>query len=293
MVSLAYTENLLMRFGMSESKSTKTPLDANETLTKATESDECMDRQLYQFAIGSLLYLSVGTRPDITFAVSLMAKFCANPLKHHWTGVKRIMCYLRGTTHHGISYSKQGAKERVGYSDADWGGDTDDRKSTSGYVLSGGPVSWRSKKQSSVALSTAEAEYVAHSGAAQESIWLRQLLTELGNPPLGQTTIFEDNQSAIAMSGNPQFHGRAKHIDIKCHFVREQVNSGTVKLAYCPTADMVVDMLTKALGSTQFRGGRNNYVDLGVQIVDPWDLILYNIWTGGIFFFLGGGIFFL
>ena len=112
------------------------------------------------------------------------------------------------------------------YSDADWAGDTSDRKSTSGYifVLSGGPVSWSSKKKKCVALSTAEAEYVALSEAAQECLWLRQLELELECPPEDPTLIFEDDQSAIAMAKNPQFHGRAKHIDIRHYFVREQYN---------------------------------------------------------------------
>ena len=143
----------------------------------------------------------------------------------------------------------------VGYSDADWGGDLDDRKSTSGYVfqISGGPVSWRSKKQTCVALSTAEAEYVALASATQEALWMRRLSAELsGGPPEGAVTIFEDNQSAISMTKNPQFHGHSKHISIKYHFVRDQVSDKTIKVEHCPTAEMIADMLTKALHKDQF-----------------------------------------
>ena len=120
-----------------------------------------------------------------------------------------------------------------------------DRKSTSRYLflIAGGPVSWRSKKQDSVALSTAEAEYVALSSAAQKCVWTRRLNCDLRNPPKGPTVILEDNQSSIVMAKNPQFHGRAKHIDIKCHFIREQVSNGTIDLKYCPKQDMVADML--------------------------------------------------
>lgn len=250
----AYVESILKKFGMDNSKPVGTPIDPNTKLTKATDDEQSIDQQLYQSAIGSLLYLSGGTRPDITFSVSNLAKFSAKPSKHHWAAIKRVMRYLKGTINFGILYSKQEPKDFVAYSDADWAGDHDDRKSTSGYLfqMSGGAVSWRSKKQSSVALSTAEAEYIALASTAQEAVWLKQLTTELGSGSTEATTIFEDNQAAISMSKNPQYHGRAKHISIKYHFIREQVNDGTVTLKYCPTQDMVADMLTKGLHRDQF-----------------------------------------
>ncbi len=135
----------------------------------------------------------------------------------------------------------------MAYSDADWAGDSEDRKSTSGYLfqIAGGPVSWRSKKQDTVALSTAEAEYVALSSATQECVWMRRLNSELGNPPEGPSTILEDNQSSIAMAKNPQYHGGVKHIDFKHPFVKEQVSNGTIELKYCLTYEMVLDMLTR------------------------------------------------
>ena len=138
----------------------------------------------------------------------------------------------------------------VCYSDADWAGNKDDRKSTSGYLfrIAGGPVSWQIKKPDTVALSTVEAEYLALSSAAQETMWLRRLNSDLGNVREGPTIINEDKQSAISMSRNPQFHGRAKHIDI-----REQVSNGVVVLKYCPTQDMLADMLTKGLPQQCFR----------------------------------------
>jgi len=120
------------------------------------------------------------------------------------------------------------------------------------FQISGAVISWRSKKQTCVALSTAEAEYMALASAAQEAIWMRQLLTDLRNPPREPTRIFEDNQSAICLAKNPQFHGRAKHIGIRYHFIREQVEKGTVELQYCPTEEMVADMLTKGLSRERF-----------------------------------------
>ena len=216
----AYTENLLQKFEMDQAKPVGTPVDSMK-LVKAAEDDKQIDQQLYQSAIGSLMYLSVGTRSDITFAVNNVAKFSERPTNQHWTAVKRIMRYLRGTVNFGLLYGKQGSSTTVGFSDANWAGDLDDRKSTSGYLfqIGGCAVSWRSKKQTCVALSTAEAEYMALASAAQEAVWMRQLTTELGNGQKGATTIFEDNQSAIRMAKNPQFHGRSKHIGIKYHYI--------------------------------------------------------------------------
>lgn len=249
----AYTKNLLKRLGMQDSKPIHTPVEVNTKLQLATNQAEPVNQTEYQSAIGGLMYLAVSTRPDIAFAVNNLARFNSNPQKEHWTAVKRILRYLKGTTNIGILYKQDESEKCVGYSDADWAGDTSDRKSTSGYIfmLSGGPVSWSSKKQKCVALSTAEAEYVALSAAAQECLWLRQLEVELGCPPEGPTLIFEDNQSTIAMAKNPQFHGRAKHIDIRHHFVREQVANGTIKLDYCSTKDMIADIMTKGLTREQ------------------------------------------
>ena len=198
--------------------------------------------------------LSVGTRPDITYAVSNLARFSAMPTKQHWIALKRVMCYLKGTIDFGIQHCKNGSKECIGYSDADWAGDLDNWRSTSGYLfqISGSAVTWKSKKQSCVALSTAEAEYMVLANAAQEAIWMRQLTTQLGNTPTKATTIYEDNQAAISMTKNPQFHGRSKHSEIKYHFIHDLVTEGTVKLEYCPTKEMTADMQMKGLNHEQF-----------------------------------------
>ncbi len=201
------------------------------------------------------MYLSVSTRPDISFAVSSLARFSSKPTTEHWTALKRLLRYLKGTLTQGILYTKDGSSSILGYTDSDWAGDVNDRKSTSGYMflLSGGPISWRSQKQKCVALSTAEAEYIAMANAAQESVWLRQLMAELINSSdETPTLLYEDNQSAIAMSKKNQFHGRAKHIDIKHHFIREQVSNGTIMLEYCSTFDMLADILTKGLAREIF-----------------------------------------
>ena len=200
-----------------------------------------------------LEYLSMRTRPDITFAVSLAARFSSKPMSQHLIAIKRIFRYLKGTIHYGLLFKRTGSKEIIGYADADWGGDTTDSKSTTGYLfqIGGTAITWQSKKQSCVALSSAEAEYVALAAAAQEAIWLKQLnedLTGKGEPVM----LYEDNQSAIAIAKNPQFHGRVKHINIKYHFIREQVYDNNIKLKYCQTSDMIADMLTKGLGKIKF-----------------------------------------
>ena len=205
----AYTENLLKKFNMQNSKPTSTPVDVNTKFEPATDQDKPVKQSEYQSAVGSLMYLAVSTRPDITYAVNTLARFVSNPQEKHWTALKRVLRYLRGTSQHGILYKQGSSEECYGYSDADWAGDISDRKSTSGYVfmLSEGAISWRSSKQKCVALSTAEAEYVALSSAAQESIWLKQLGEELRNSSHeGPIMIYEDNQASIAMTKNPQFH---------------------------------------------------------------------------------------
>ena len=249
----AYTTSLLQTFGMQDCKPVSTPVNVGSKLTKATDDDDSVDQQKYQSAIGSLMYLSVSTRPDISYTVSCLARFSAKPTREHWTALKRLLRYLKGTLKHGILYTKDGSDTCTGYTDADWAGDVDSRRSTSGYIfsLSGGAISWRSQKQKCVALSTTEAEYVAMASAAQESVWLRQLIAELTNSSTTEapTLLYEDNQSAIAMTKNPQYHGRAKHIDIRHHFIRQQVAQG---IEYCPTVEMTADILTKGLSQERF-----------------------------------------
>ena len=177
-----YTLELLVRFRMDESKPAETAVDTNSKLIKAEDQEGLCNKELYQSAIGSLLYLSTRTRPDISYAVVNTARFCAQPSNTHWSAVKHIMRYLKGTLNLGLMFKSNNEGELVGFSDADWAGDLNDRKSTSGYVflVSGSSVSWRSKKQSCVALSTAEAEYMLLASAAHEGyIWPPILSQEL------------------------------------------------------------------------------------------------------------------
>ncbi len=247
-----YTHKVLEKFQMDNAKPVSTPADPGEKLTKDDDS-EPFSTELYQSAVGCLLFLSTWTRPDIAYAVGNVARFCSKPTKRHWVAVKRIMRYLCGTVNYGLCYDRGNQDECTGYSDADWGGDIDTRKSTSGYVykLAGAAISWKSKKQASVAISTAEAEYMALASATQEGVWLQKILEDFGEPTV-PIVIHEDNQAAIAMTKNPQYHGRAKHVSIKYHFVRDLVEQNKVKMVYCPSEDMIADILTKGLNKDKF-----------------------------------------
>lgn len=251
-----YIGNILDKFGFGNCKPVSTPCDVSSGLVKTYDDRDLFDVNKYQSAVGSLLFLSTRTRPDVTFAVCNVAKYCSKPYMQHWLAVKRIFRYLRGTTNYGIMYSKSAGGECLGYSDSDWAGDKTDRKSTSGYCFKlgkdNGIISWRTNKQSCVALSTAEAEYVALANTAQESVWLRHLLSDLNVSTRKPLTIFEDNQSAICLANNPRDHSRMKHIDIKFHFVRELINNNEINVLYCSTNDMLADIMTKPLPAEKF-----------------------------------------
>ncbi|TFY50793.1 hypothetical protein EVG20_g11324 [Dentipellis fragilis] len=207
----------------------------------------------YREAVGALMYASLATRPDISFAVSTLSRFSTNPGPVHWDAVKRVFRYLKGTRELWLTY---GDAERVlsGYADAD-GNAAEDRHAISGYafMVNGGAVSWSSKRQEIIALSTTEAEYVAATHAAKEALWLRSLIAEIFEPIAGATTLFGDNQSAIALTQDHQYHARTKHIDIRYHFIRWIVENGSLRLIYCPTDEMVADTLTKALPSAKVK----------------------------------------
>ena len=256
-----YANNLLKKFGFENCKPVSTPVDISleSTLVKATDDSDIFDKEKYQSAVGSLLYLSTKTRPDINYAVCNVAKYCSNPTTRHWCAVKRIFRYIKGTCDMGILYDSHNSSECIGYSDADWAGDKSDRKSTSGYcfIMNNGLVSWRTNKQSCVALSTAEAEYVALAGAAQEAIWLKHLLSDMNFDIGSPLLIKEDNQSAICLAQNPKDHPKSKHIDIKYHFIRELVINNEIKIEYCPTNDMLADIFTKGLTADKFVKLRN------------------------------------
>jgi hypothetical protein len=213
------------------------------------------DCSLYQQIVGSLIHLVIGTRPDLALAVGLVSRYNARPSKAHLLAAQRILHYVRKTSGMQLKFGGRPAGEDIlqGYSDADWGSDHDERRSTTGYLfqLFGGTISWSSKRQPTVALSSTEAEYMAATFATQEAMWLRSFLEQLGFKQ-DTTVIYEDNQSCIALTNNPVAHARSKHIDIRYHFVRERKADGSINLVYIPTGDMVADTLTKPLPKPQF-----------------------------------------
>jgi hypothetical protein len=254
----AYIDSILRRYNLDELKPLSTPMDPATRLTSeqapaTAEEHAIMRDKPYREAVGALNWAALATRPDIAFAVATVARFAANPGPAHWDAVKRIYRYLAGTRDLWLTY---GETRRVleGYADAD-GSMTEDRRAISGYafLIDGGAVSWSSKRQEIVSLSTTESEYVAATHGMKEGLWLRSLLSEVFEPIKPPTTLFSDNQSAIALARDHQYHSRTKHIDVRYHFIRWVIEQGSLRLVYCPTDDMVADTLTKALPSPKVK----------------------------------------
>lgn len=258
-----YIEKVIKQFNMENSTvvptpATEQPLTENDSPT-TDEARQQMKNIPYRSLVGALMYASVSTRPDIAYAVNSISRFMENPGQAHWQAGKRIIRYLNGTSKVGLKYDgggKQDSMKLTVYADADWAGDIDSRKSTSGMVikLNNCVISWLSKKQQTVALSTAEAEYMAISAAVQEVKWIKQLLNELkvnlGTEPI---TLYTDNKAAIAIGENDVQHNRTKHIDIRHHFIRDEVKNKFIKLLWIETKDQLADINTKALSTTIFR----------------------------------------
>jgi len=251
-----YISEMLSRFRMENCHAVGTPMDVNARLTREMEPTTDAERREmssvpYRSAVGSLMYAMVGTRPDIAAAVGALSRFMQNPGHAHWIAVKRVLRYLKGTLDWALHLGGDpaGGVRLHGYCDSDWAGDVDDRRSTTGFYFSlgSGSITWSSKRQATVALSSTEAEYVAASTAARELIWLRCLLAEVGLIQTVPTVILGDNQGCIALTKNPVLHARSKHIEIHHHFIREQVAKGNAVLEYCNTGQMWADVLTKAV----------------------------------------------
>ena len=237
-----YLVKLLEKFEMSNCKPRTTPSECDgENLT---------DPRRYRELIGSLIYAMTCTRPDICWIITTLSQYLSRPLKEHWIAAKHVLRYLKGTLDYELCYRKCDDDLRlIGYSDADWASSTHDRRSISGYCFSlaktGPLISWKSKKQRTVALSSCEAEYMALAATVQEALYLAQLLDEIIEI-CSPVQIYEDNQGTIALSKDPVNRQRSKHIDIRYHFIRSTINAGKVIVNYCPTTDMIADIMTKA-----------------------------------------------
>ena len=261
-----YCKELIKRFGMENSKHLATPMNTSCYLGK-DESGQPIDPKQYRGMIGSLLYLSA-SRPDIMFSVCMCARFQSSPKFSHLLAVKRIIRYLLGTVSLGLWYPKNSLCNLVGYSDSDFAGSKTDRKSTSGtcQFIGSALVSWNSKKQNSVALSTAEAEYISAGSCCAQILCMKQQLSDYGIV-LDHIPIKCDNTSAINISKNPVLHSRTKHIEIRHHFIRDHVLKGDVVLEFVDTKNQLADIFTKPLSKDTFYNIRR---ELG--LIDVSDL---------------------
>ena len=262
-----YVEEVLTRFAPFVGRPASTPLPSDLTTPSLRSDPACtMSALEYQSGVGSLMYLMCATRPDLAFAVGSLSRGLANPTLLHKRHLCRALGYLSLTPALGLHYRPGAPLTLRGYADADWGGDVSDRKSVSGVVftLGGAPVSWSSKKQKCVALSSCEAEYIALSEAVKECLWFRRLCADFGLDVSGGTVIGQDNMSAIALAKGETGDSKTRHIDIRTHFVKDEVAKGSVRLEYVPTVMMPADLMTKSLNSVM-HATQCGFLNLGVN----------------------------
>jgi len=240
---------------MQDCRPRETPCEPKFEFTENAEN--MSEPRKYREAVGSLIYLSTCTRPDINFVISRLSQYFAKPTEEHWNTVKQVFRYLKGTAEQDLCFKKTGPLGLRVYSDADWASDVTDRRSTSGYCANlserSALISWKTRKQATVALSTCEAEYISLASAIQECMYLEQLLRGVDKYQYAPTKVYEDNQGTIALAKNPVNRQRCKHIDIKYHFIRETVSSKRVILEYCPTEQMIADVMTKPATKVKLR----------------------------------------
>jgi hypothetical protein len=259
-----YAKKVVERFGQQNAKPTYVPLPvgyqpkANEGTAKPEQ------RSYYQSIIGSLLYLVLRTRPDIVHAVIMMSQFMVNPSEDHINKSLHIVRYVNTNLNSKIGYDGKQEEGFIAYADADWASDHISRKSVTGYIikLAGGAVSWVSRKQKTVALSSTEAEYMCLSDTTRQIVWIESLFKEL-NFDISNVALCGDNQGAIFLASNPAQEHRSKHIDIRYHYIRECVEGKKVILHYVPTTEEIADIMTKCLSYDKFKKFRNQ---LGITI---------------------------
>jgi transposase InsO family protein len=252
-----YILDILSRYGHSDCNPVSTPMDpgcklSTEQAPSTPEDIEYMKNIPYIHAVGSLMYLAISTRPDIAYTVGVLARFNSNPGVAHWKAVKHVFRYLKGTLDYKLTYGPNFTNSGIAfsaYSDADHGGDKDSGKSTGAYVvkIGTGAISWSSKLQTMVTLSTTEAEYIAAVYAGQEILWLHNLFSEIGLEVKGSSKLHIDNQSAVSVAKNPEHHGRIKQLDLHFYWLRDEVENGKISVLHIPTSEMPADILTKPL----------------------------------------------
>jgi hypothetical protein len=261
----AYIDKVAHQFGINNGAPVSTPIETSPLPENSPEYSCPPDQRIiYQRIVGSLMYIMLGSRGDVAYAVSMASRYLANPGPQHMKLARRILRYLHGTK--GLRLTYKGRPQMLkGFTDADWGGCRDTRRSTAGYLfnIGSGAISWQSKRQSVVALSTCEAEFLGQTQATKEAVWLRRLLNELNmSQGIAATIICGDNQGAIALSSNPQYHSRTKHMEIQRKWQGEVQDLGTVELKYIPTTEQIADGFTKPLARERFEWFRRG---LGIE----------------------------
>uniref|UniRef100_A0A2N9HPA0 Integrase catalytic domain-containing protein n=1 Tax=Fagus sylvatica TaxID=28930 RepID=A0A2N9HPA0_FAGSY len=247
-----YATDLLAKFNMSTCKPCSTPFVSLSRIRK-DDGIPLSDPTPFRSMVGGLQYLTF-TRPDLSYAVNHICQFMHQPTDHHLVAAKRILRYVQGTLHHGLTF-RPGPLSLTAFTDSDWAGDPMDRRSTIGLIvfLGHNPITWQSKKQPTVARSSTEAEYRALANCAADLAWVRMVLKDLGIFLHAPPTIWCDNLSALALATNPVFHARTKHVEVDYHFIREKVTNRDLQLHHISTDDQLADILTKALPSPRFR----------------------------------------
>ena len=266
-----YAIKILEEAGLSECNASQVPMDLNIKLSRSPR-ERSIDEKLYRRSIGCLRYL-LHTRPDLAFSVGVLSRYMQEPKESHGAALKQVLRYLRGTIGYGLVFKHTNGQGLVGYSDSSHNVDEDDGKSTTGHVFyfDQCPITWCSTKQETVALSSCEAEFMAGTEAAKQAIWLQDLFAELTYKKCEKVTIRIDNKSAIALTKNPVFHGRSKHIHRRYHFIRECIENGQVEVEHVPGSEQRADILTKSLGRLKFREMR---MMIGVHDVREWEFKL-------------------
>jgi hypothetical protein len=249
----AYLQKVLQRFDLLNAKATATPLPEGYQPTPNTSHADPALRSEFQQVIGSLLYIMLGTRPDIAFAVTKLSQHAANPTEEHLSKALYICRYLLGSANYAMVLNGPSNGGLMAYADSDWASDPNTRKSTTGYMvkLAGAVFSWSSRAQKTIALSSTEAEYMSLSDTCRQLLWVKSLMSELGIE-LSPIPLFGDNQGAIFLASNPVQEKRIKHIDLRYHFIRDVVQNKQVELFFIEGANNPADLFTKNLGRIKF-----------------------------------------
>jgi len=246
---------------MNDCAPTSIPLPSGLTLLgedcpKSSEDISEMTNIPYQEAFGTIMWLQVATRPDLLYAVQVLSRFAHNPAKSHWNALKYVMFYIKGTLNYEITYEGGGNLNPIGYVDLDYTGCKNSRKLTEDnvFIVAGGPVSWECKQQGTVALSTVETQYMGFTYTTTQAIWLTKFFSEIGLPAQLPIKIFADNKRSIANTTNGKNHQRIKHIDVKYHFTKQQMEARAITFEYTPSSTNLADIFTKPLPQDTLRG---------------------------------------